>query len=142
MKGLRDSNHQEDLHAEDVAAGWPLPCRCAGFACAGTKFSFDDARRVQVGMTKAQLQEILFGAPTAVVAKGDQVVWVWSYADAFTGSRSVSFVPRMASWPRCRTCRRPTNEIAHRWVGVRWPICRRSLGRRVLANTGGFGCLV
>lgn len=59
--------------------------------CAGTKFSFDDARRVQVGMTEAQLQEIL-GAPAAVVARGDQVVWVWSYADAFTGSKSVSFV--------------------------------------------------
>ena len=72
---------------------WPLAIAlslCLA-ACAGTKFSFDDARRVQVGMTEAQLQEIL-GAPTAVVARGDQVVWVWSYADAFTGSRSVSFV--------------------------------------------------
>lgn len=27
-----------------------------------------------------------------MVAKGDQVVWVWGYADAFTGSKSVSFV--------------------------------------------------
>lgn len=72
---------------------WPLAIAlslCLA-ACAGTKFSFDDARRVQVGMTETQLQQIL-GAPAAVVAKGDQVVWVWSYADAFTGAKSVSFV--------------------------------------------------
>lgn len=72
---------------------WPLAIALSLCltGCAGTKFSFDDARRVQVGMTEAQLQEIL-GAPAAVVAKGDQVVWVWSYADAFTGSKSVSFI--------------------------------------------------
>ena len=76
-----------------MSKNWPLAIALSLclVACAGTKFSFDDARRVQVGMTEAQLQEIL-GAPTAVVAKGDQVVWVWSYADAFTGAKSVSFV--------------------------------------------------
>lgn len=60
--------------------------------CAGTSFSFDDARRVQVGMTEDEVREIM-GRPYMVRTKGDKDVWVWSHANGLTGgSQVISFI--------------------------------------------------
>jgi hypothetical protein len=59
--------------------------------CAGSRFSFDDARRVQVGMTTAEMQDIM-GKPYRVTSTDGKEIWVWSYANGMTGgARSVSF---------------------------------------------------
>lgn len=60
-------------------------------ACAGSKFSFDNARQVKVGMNEAEITQLL-GAPYSVVSKGDTQIWIWSYANGMTGAhQSVSF---------------------------------------------------
>lgn len=59
--------------------------------CAGTEFSYDQARRVSVGMTEAEVVAIM-GPPYSVVSRGDGQMWVWSHANGLTGSsRAVSF---------------------------------------------------
>ncbi|WP_054064888.1 outer membrane protein assembly factor BamE domain-containing protein [Pseudomonas asplenii] len=59
--------------------------------CAGTSFSYDDARRVQVGMTEEQVTQIM-GPPYSVVSRPDGQMWIWSHANGMTGaSRVVSF---------------------------------------------------
>ncbi len=59
--------------------------------CAGTNFSYDNARKVQVGMTEAKVTQIM-GRPYMVTSRGDEQMWVWSRANGFTGSsRAVSF---------------------------------------------------
>lgn len=59
--------------------------------CAGTKFDFDQARQVKVGMTKQEV-ETLMGRPYMVTTKGEQELWTWSYANGMTGtSRAVTF---------------------------------------------------
>lgn len=60
------------------------------YGCAGTNFSFDKARQVEVGMTEAQVQQLL-GRPYSVVSRGSSQMWVWSHANAFGGARSISF---------------------------------------------------
>lgn len=60
--------------------------------CAGTDFTFDEARQVKVGMTESQLTEIM-GRPYSIVSNGEAQTWVWSRANGFTGtSRAVSFI--------------------------------------------------
>lgn len=60
-------------------------------ACAGTRFSYDRVRQVQVGMTEEDLTRLL-GRPYMVTSKGDTQIWIWSYANGLTGSsKSVSF---------------------------------------------------
>lgn len=60
-------------------------------ACAGTNFSFDNARQVQVGMTESQVTQIM-GAPYMVTSKGEQQIWVWTHVNGLTGgSQSVTF---------------------------------------------------
>ena len=59
--------------------------------CAGTSFSYDDARRVQIGMTEEQVTQIM-GPPYSVVSRADGQMWIWSHANGMTGaSRVVSF---------------------------------------------------
>ena len=59
--------------------------------CAGTSFSYDDARKVQVGMTEEQVTQIM-GPPYSVVSRADGQMWIWSHANGMTGaSRVVSF---------------------------------------------------
>lgn len=61
-------------------------------ACAGTPFRFDDARQVKVGMTEAEVTQIM-GRPYMVTSKGDAQIWVWSHANGMTGgSQSISFI--------------------------------------------------
>lgn len=60
--------------------------------CAGTRFNFEDARQVKVGMTEAEVVERL-GRPYSVTTRGDTQVWVWSQANGLTGSSSaVTFI--------------------------------------------------
>jgi len=59
--------------------------------CAGTYFTFDQARRVEVGMTEAELQNTM-GSPNLVTARGNNCIWVYSFADGFGRARSVSYV--------------------------------------------------
>lgn len=58
--------------------------------CAGTNFSYDEARRVEVGMTEAEVMRIM-GRPYTVVSRPDGQMWVWSHANAFGAAKSVSF---------------------------------------------------
>lgn len=59
--------------------------------CAGTSFSYDDARLVQVGMTEDQVTQIM-GPPYSVISRTDGQMWVWSHANGMTGaSRVISF---------------------------------------------------
>lgn len=46
--------------------------------CVGTPFRWDTARKIQLGMTKAQVQEIM-GKPYMVSTVGESEVWMWSY---------------------------------------------------------------
>ena len=58
--------------------------------CAGTYFTFDTARQVQVGMSEAQLQKIM-GKPHTITSSAAGEVWVYAYADGFGSARAVSF---------------------------------------------------
>lgn len=59
-------------------------------SCAGTSFEWDNARQVKIGTSEAELTALL-GKPYLVKTQGDVQVWVWSYANGFSGSRAVSF---------------------------------------------------
>lgn len=59
--------------------------------CAGTSFTYDEARKVKVGMTEDQVTQIM-GPPYSVVSRADGQMWVWSHANGMTGaSRVISF---------------------------------------------------
>ncbi|MBY8314931.1 outer membrane protein assembly factor BamE [Vibrio fluvialis] len=61
-------------------------------ACAGTPFKFENARQVQVGMSESEVTQLL-GSPYMVTSRGDEQIWVWSYANGLTGaSKSISFI--------------------------------------------------
>lgn len=60
-------------------------------ACAGTPFSFDQAREVKVGMTEPQVEQLM-GKPYLVTTRGNQEIWVYSFANAFGGAKEVSYV--------------------------------------------------
>jgi outer membrane protein assembly factor BamE (lipoprotein component of BamABCDE complex) len=59
--------------------------------CAGTYFTFDRAALVKPGMTEAEVQKIM-GRPNSVTSTAASLLWVYVFADGFSGSvRSVSF---------------------------------------------------
>ncbi|MDF9893477.1 UNVERIFIED_ORG: hypothetical protein OKW25_002624 [Pseudomonas vranovensis] len=59
--------------------------------CAGTNFTYDQARQVKVGMTENQVVELM-GPPYSVVSRADGQMWIWSHANGMSGaSRVVSF---------------------------------------------------
>ncbi|MBK5400513.1 outer membrane protein assembly factor BamE [Pseudomonas sp. TH39(2020)] len=59
--------------------------------CAGTDFSYDEARKVKIGMTEDQVTQIM-GPPYSVVSRADGQMWIWSHANGMTGaSRVISF---------------------------------------------------
>jgi hypothetical protein len=59
-------------------------------ACAGTRFEWSQAKKVQIGTTEAELMELL-GKPYLIRTRNDVQVWVWSYADGLGGRGVVSF---------------------------------------------------
>ena len=56
--------------------------------CAGTSFSYDEARKVKVGMTEDEVTQIM-GPPYSVVSRTDGQMWVCSHANGMTGARRV-----------------------------------------------------
>jgi hypothetical protein len=59
--------------------------------CAGTSFSYDEARKVKIGMTEDQVTQIM-GPPYSVVSQADGQMWIWSHVNGMTGaSRVISF---------------------------------------------------
>ncbi|HZF01052.1 MAG TPA: outer membrane protein assembly factor BamE [Methylomirabilota bacterium] len=70
--------------------------------CAGTYFTFDKAREVQVGMTESEVQKIM-GRPYLVTTHGVDDIWVYSFATGFGSARTVSFIltnGKVSSVPR------------------------------------------
>ncbi|MEY8688345.1 MAG: outer membrane protein assembly factor BamE [Leptothrix sp. (in: b-proteobacteria)] len=70
--------------------------------CAGTPFQWDDARKLEVGMTQQQVQALM-GTPYLVRSTAAGVQWTWSHANLMTGSNAVSvmFVDgKLASVPQ------------------------------------------
>lgn len=59
--------------------------------CAGTRFTWDQARSIRSGMTEAEITTLM-GPPNAVRSSAGQQVWVWVWVDAFIGTRTVSVV--------------------------------------------------
>jgi hypothetical protein len=57
-------------------------------ACAGTAFKWDDARRLQVGMTTSEV-ESLIGKPNQISVSGDVVRYVWVWVNLYTGTRTL-----------------------------------------------------
>lgn len=45
-------------------------------ACAGTPFKWDDARKIQAGMTTQEVTALI-GPPYSITASGDVVRYVW-----------------------------------------------------------------
>lgn len=62
-------------------------------ACAGTAFNWDSARQIKAGMNEHEVTTIM-GQPYLVRSGQEGITWVWSYADAFAGAKSVSVVFR------------------------------------------------
>lgn len=60
-------------------------------ACAGTNFTWDTARQIKAGMTEQEVTSIM-GPPYLVKSESGKLTWVWSYADAFNGTKVVSVV--------------------------------------------------
>lgn len=59
--------------------------------CAGSPFTYDQARQIKVGMPESQVSEIM-GRPYQVVARGEEQMWIWSHANGLTGaSQAISF---------------------------------------------------
>ena len=52
-----------------------------GCATAGTKFDFQNARQLRVGMTEQEVTQLM-GKPMSVTARGQSQIWVWSFAKA------------------------------------------------------------
>jgi hypothetical protein len=66
----------------------------AGCASSGTKFEWDNASKVTVGMTEADLVATMGGRPNAVTTRGNVQGWTWIYVSANpleVGTRRVSF---------------------------------------------------
>lgn len=66
---------------------------CGQHRIAGTAFEWDNAQRVTVGMTEAEVVALI-GKPNSVSTAGNVQVWGWVYSYATFGavnSRHVSF---------------------------------------------------
>lgn len=60
-------------------------------ACAGTPFKWDSARQIKEGMTEREVTELM-GAPYLVKSEAAGLTWVWSYAETFSGAKSIAVV--------------------------------------------------
>lgn len=56
--------------------------------CAGSPFTFDQARQVRLGMSEQQVTEIM-GRPYQVVSRAEDQTWIWSHANGLTGASQV-----------------------------------------------------
>nr|DAS44423.1 MAG TPA: SmpA / OmlA family [Bacteriophage sp.] len=65
----------------------------AGLAgCAGTNFNWNNARQIKEGMSEQQVLTLL-GKPNMTTSTPNGLIYVWSFANGFTGTaRSVSVI--------------------------------------------------
>lgn len=56
--------------------------------CAGTPFKWDQARKITAGMSIAEVTDLV-GKPTLVKSQDGRLIYVWSYANSFTGTRTL-----------------------------------------------------
>lgn len=60
--------------------------------CAGTNFNWNNARQIKEGMSEQQVLSLL-GKPNMTTSTPNGLIYVWSFANGFTGSaRSVSVI--------------------------------------------------
>lgn len=69
-----------------------IVCLMAVSACVGTRFSFDRARQIKVGMTESQVRDLM-GRPYSVTARGDMQIWTWVQVNAITGANQSLAIP-------------------------------------------------
>lgn len=61
-------------------------------ACAGTNFSWDNARKIKEGMPESEVMAIM-GKPMSTTSTDKGIIYVWSYANGITmQTRSVSVI--------------------------------------------------
>lgn len=60
--------------------------------CAGTNFNWNNARQIKEGMSEQQVLTLL-GKPNMTTSTPNGLIYVWSFANGFTGTaRSVSVI--------------------------------------------------
>lgn len=57
-------------------------------ACAGTPFKWSDARKIQPGMTTAEVTQIM-GTPNNVTSRNGTLIYVWVSVNSFSGSKTL-----------------------------------------------------
>lgn len=60
-------------------------------ACAGTRFTWDQARQIRVGMTEKEVTELM-GDANNVVAQGSRQKWVWVWVNLYSSTRTVTTI--------------------------------------------------
>lgn len=60
-------------------------------ACMGTYFKWEQARRVQLGMTEHEVEEIM-GHPMTAATRGDRDVWTYVYGTGWGTSGAVTYI--------------------------------------------------
>ena len=63
------------------------------WGCAGTPFNWSEARQIKTGMTEQEVTQLM-GSPFLVKSQAGGITWVWSYANSFSGVKTVSVVFR------------------------------------------------
>lgn len=64
--------------------------------CAGTNFNWNNARQIKEGMSEQQVLSLL-GKPNMTTSTPNGLIYVWSFANGFTGTaRSVSVIRPLA----------------------------------------------
>ena len=51
------------------------------FGCAGTNFSYSDARQIKAGMTTDQVIAVMKGKPNVTEVHGSETHFVWAYGN-------------------------------------------------------------
>jgi outer membrane protein assembly factor BamE (lipoprotein component of BamABCDE complex) len=71
-----------------------LACALVLFsACVGTTFNWDTARQVRVGMTKAEVQQVM-GKPYLISTAGEDEVWTWAYGTGLGNGAAFKIILR------------------------------------------------
>lgn len=70
-----------------------LICVVIFSGCAGTNFTWENARQLKAGMPEKDLLTLM-GNPYLIRTQSDNIVYVWSYADTFNGAKSLAVTVR------------------------------------------------
>ncbi|NKI18952.1 outer membrane protein assembly factor BamE [Spongiibacter sp. KMU-166] len=60
-------------------------------ACAGVPFTWENARKVELGMSADQVTELM-GNPYSVTTRGGEVIWVYTWVNLASGTKTVSYI--------------------------------------------------